>query len=130
MGLVIFKRYNNIGEALVAFSALEAGGFHPVFHTYHQAYLNGLEMLALGGVIVSMPTNEVAPANEWLKSTQAIPLTGDPIERQKYGRWKTAIFTGLMFLVIPLSLPILIPIWLHAKFVAAPKLEKRNAHVH
>jgi len=130
MDVVIFNKYNNIGDALVTFSALESGGFHPVFHTYHQSHLNGLEMLALGGIIVSMPSNEVSDAHRWLENIQTSPLVGDHIEHQKFGRWKTALFTGTVVFGIPLFLPILIPIWLHAKYIDVPKLEKRETHVH
>ena len=130
MGLVIFKRFNNVGEALVAFSALESAGFHPSWHTYHQAYVSILEMLALGGFIIELPAHEARDAITWLNKIKANPLpAAEPISFGRFGRWRTTIFTFMLtylwvipFLVLLPGLPII----LHAKYIAHPKLERKS----
>ena len=79
MSLVIFERYNNIGEALVAYAALEAAEFHPSWHTYHQGYLNNFELLAIGGLIIHIPFSEFDDAQSWLKGLKKEALISNEI---------------------------------------------------
>ena len=96
MSLVILKRYNNVGEALVAFSSLQAGGFNPFFHNYHHAHIAYMEMLAFGGLILLIPEQEYEYALIFVNSARAVePLEFDPLPVRKYGRWKST----LLFLV-------------------------------
>jgi hypothetical protein len=96
MSLVILKRYNNVGEALVAFSSLQAGGFNPSFHNYHHAHIAYLEMLAFGGLILLIPEQEYEHALTFVNSARAVePLEFDPLPVRKYGRWKFALLFSM-----------------------------------
>ena len=109
MSLSVFRRYNNIGDGLVEFSALKAGGFDPVFQNQHYAYAFSLEMLALGGLIILLPDSEADEANEYLTSIKSEPLDDyDPLPEKKYGQWVKASFVGGLSGLLPmLFLPIL-----------------------
>lgn len=114
MSATIFRRYLKIGEAEVAYSALQAGGFHPSFHNYHHAHYAYLEMIALGGIIVMLPKNEIHDAKEWLSYLQSRPNENyDPIFTQNYTMWKrsSALCLGMGFL-FPLPILFLPPLLL------------------
>ncbi len=90
--MVIFKKYNNISEALVVFSALEAAEFHPSWHNYHHAHIAYMQMLAFGGLIILLPASEVQDAKAWLAYLGENPVQdGDDLPRRKYGMWKHAL---------------------------------------
>lgn len=110
MSLSVFRRYNNIGDGLVEFSALQAGGFSPVFQNQHYAYTASLEMLALGGLIILLPDSQTHDARNYLTSLKAEPLEDfDPVPEEKYGQWiKASVLGGLSGAVLPMVfLPLL-----------------------
>ena len=87
--MVIFKRYNNIGEALVAFSALESAEFHPSWHNYNHAHIAYMQMLAFGGLIILVPSSELVDAKLWIRQLQQNPKQdGDNLPTRKYGMWR------------------------------------------
>ena len=147
MGLVIFKRYSDIGEATIAFSALEAAGFHPSWQNYNHANLANIEMIAFGGLIVQLPASEVADAKAWLSELREQPTQGgDAIPPKKRGLWhwfvskplllvaiwlvvlnaiifmdgSKPLFMLVALLIIPLSF------LLHAHYIAVPNSKRRQ----
>ena len=70
-----YRAYTSYGDSLVAFSALQAGGFHPLIANEIHTRSNHLHALALGGYRIYLPESELDDAAEWqgwLK-TQALP---------------------------------------------------------
>ncbi len=156
MSSVIFGRYNNLPEACVIFSVLEAGGFHPTFQNYHHAHIAALELIAFGGIILALPEQEFAEAKNFLDEQQATPITDfDPMKVRRFGMWKRGtifcLSSGLFLPYFFLAPEVLIVIWiaffaytgfqiasltsfwlfiplmlLHAKYVALPKLRQAN----
>ena len=107
MGLVIFDRYNNIGEALVVFSALEAAGFYPSWENYHHAHIAYLQIIAFGGLIINLPKNEHEAAHTFLRQCKSLPkLEGDDLPNRKFGMWRNVLamlsFKSPLFLFAPL----------------------------
>lgn len=108
MAMIEFQRYMSIGEALVVVSALEAGGYHPVYHNYHHAHNAYLQMMAFGGLIVLIPEQEYEAAQAWIDHIKSVPETEhDPITEHKYGMWKhaysiAAFHSGPALLFVPL----------------------------
>ena len=106
-----FASYYELGRAAVAFSALEAGGFHPVFANYSHANIAAMHIIAFGGITILLPEREIAPAAEWIDFLKENPLEADdPIPVRKYGKW----FSGtIMLMSAGLFLPILLmpPLW-------------------
>ena len=107
MGLVIFERYYNIGEALVVFSALEAAGFYPSWHNYQHAHIAYLEIIAFGGLIINIPKSQHEAAHTFLRQCKSMPkLEGDPIPDRKFGMWRNVLamllFKSPLFLFAPL----------------------------
>ena len=151
MGLVIFKRFNDVGQATIAFSALESAGFHPSWNNFHHAQMANIEMIAFGGMIILLPDTEVPDAKIWLENLQNRPLMdGDEIPEKKKGLWYMITSRPLLLLVLwlvqmnaimflrgPKPLFVLtalaiVPLsfLLHAKYIAVPKMERRRTHVH
>ena len=156
MRAVIFGQYNNLPEACVIFSVLEAGGFHPSFQNYHHAHIAALQLLAFGGIILIIPEQELVSAKKFLTDQQAAPITDfDPIKTRRFGMWKRATLFGLAFnIFLPLYFlapELLLVIWLaamayngldldiftitwifvpilllHAKYIAVPKLRENS----
>ena len=109
MSLVIFGKYMSIGKALVTFSALEAGGFHPTYHNYHHAHIAYMQMIAFGGLIIKIPEQEFEDAKAWIIHLQESPkLEGDDILERKFGMWRHTLaissFHSPLFLFSPLLL--------------------------
>lgn len=106
--LTPFRAFNNIGEGLVALSALKAGGFTPVFQNEHYAYMQSLEMLALGGIIIMLPDAQHEEAHDYMRFLAETTVeTGEPVAHKKHEGWlKSSVFAGL---VMPFLLPILAP---------------------
>lgn len=111
----LFSQHFDYGEGLAAFSALEAGGFHPNFENYHYATLAMIEMEALGGLKINLPEQEVNDAHEWLSFLRDNPITDfDVIERPQFGKAgrgiilsslnPLALFPWLPVLFLPLAL--------------------------
>jgi len=153
---VIFRRYNSLAEGCVVYSALEAGGFHPSFQNYHHAHVAALYLLAFGGIILTLPEQEIESAEQFVKALQSAPIEDfDPIKLRRFGMWKRGTLFGLTFSIfLPLFfLPpeILLLIWLgdfvynnfqfnllmsywlfiplillHAKYIAVPKLREKQ----
>ncbi len=104
--MVIFKRYNNIGEALVAFSALQSAEFRPVWHNYYHAHIAYMQMLAFGGLIILLPASEVQAAKTWLAHLRKNPAQdGDDLPKRKYGMWRhtlsIAAYNSPAILLVP-----------------------------
>lgn len=114
MSLTVFQSYNNIGDGLVAFSALKAGGFDPVFQNVHHAYAASLHMLALGGLIILLPEAQHDEAGEYIATLPDVASKDyDPIQTRSYGQWiKGTVFGTAVFGVFPLPLYWLPPLWL------------------
>lgn len=117
MRAVIFGRYNNLPEACVIFSVLEAGGFHPSFQNYHHAHISALQLIAFGGIILTLPEQELRSAKDFLADQQAAPITDfDPIKPRRFGMWKRATLFGFasgIFLPIMFLAPeLLMVIWI------------------
>lgn len=150
MGLVIFRRFNDVGQAGIVFSALESGGFHPSWNNYHHANLSNIEMIAFGGMIILLPETEVDDAKIWLENLKNQPiLEGDEIPEKKKGLWyvitsrpllllalwlillNVIVFSGGSGPLFALTAMAIIPLsfLLHAKYIAVPKIEERSPHV-
>ncbi|MEP3889752.1 MAG: hypothetical protein ABJN69_04745 [Hellea sp.] len=117
MKAVIFGQYNNLPEACVIFSVLEAGGFHPSFQNYHHAHIAALQLMAFGGIILLIPEQELLSAKKFLTDQQSAPITDfDPIRPRRFGMWKRATLFGLasgIFLPMLFLAPeLLMIIWL------------------
>ena len=109
MSLVIFNQYMSIGKALVTFSALEAGGFHPSYHNYYHAHIAYMQMIAFGGLIIQIPEHEFEDAKAWIIHLQERPeLEGDDIPERKFGMWRHTLamvsFNSPLFVFLPLLL--------------------------
>lgn len=112
MSLKLFSSHYNYGEALVAFSALEAGGYHPVFGNIHYCTMSFMEMEALGGVQILLPQHEHNDAKTWMTYIVKHPIKDfDPLPYRPYGRWfqvSTASFLAGFALLPLLFLPPLV----------------------
>ncbi len=112
MGLVIFKRYNNIGEALVAFSALESVGFHPNWNNYYHGHNELMAINAYGGNIIQIPSQEYRDAHLYLTNIKShARIEFDPCFDTSLTRLKHSLLfltTWAMWL-FPFSLLLLIP---------------------
>lgn len=64
MDLIKVYNTNNIPEIAVLKSRLEAAGLHPFVQNYEHAQMAHFDILALGGMNVLMPENEVEAALE------------------------------------------------------------------
>lgn len=90
-----FATYYELGRAAVAFSALEAGGFKPVFANYNHANMAAMHIIALGGITIMLPENKIADAADWIQFLKTQPLEDyDPITPRKFGMWKRATVFG------------------------------------
>jgi hypothetical protein len=92
---------------MVAFSALKAGGFNPIFQNLHSAQINMFEALALGGYWIFLPENEQEDARDWQDWLLKNPIkdSGSYIKQRHY--WGTAIFTSFITLNV-VAFPILV----------------------
>ena len=97
MRAVIFTRYNNIGEALADQSCLKAGGFSVEFHNYFHGINDYLSLLAFGGMLLTIPEQEYAEAQLFLKEMKRHPLPADlPVRNRRFGLWgRATVFFGL-----------------------------------
>lgn len=78
MSLVLAHKTNRPSEAIVIFSLLEAGGFHPSFQNYHHGYIAMGYLGALDGIQIMLPSQEIEAAKYYVKSVS--PLEDyDPI---------------------------------------------------
>ena len=101
---VVFATYQELGRAAIAYSALEAGGFHPVMADYQHANNAAMYILALGGIRIMLPEHELPDAIAWMTylKTQEIPAD-EPIPKRRFGQWFRATVMGLaIFTFIPL----------------------------
>ena len=84
MSLVLAHKTNNPANAMVIFSLLENGGFHPMFQNYHHGYIAIGYLGALGGINIMLPEQEVDDAKSFVSSVKEIedfdPLP-DPLVR-------------------------------------------------
>lgn len=79
--------------AVVDFSALQAGGFHPFLRDVHQCTMTPFHMYAYGGVKIDLPADEIDEAVAYIRNLRSEPITDfDPIEE------KPAKDLGLTFL--------------------------------
>lgn len=105
---LVFATYYELGRAAVAYSALEAGGFHPILAEHTHVSNAALYIYALGGLRVMLPENELESAREWMAflKTKEIYLD-EPIPRE---RLRTKIAGSVMSILLGFPLPIfLIP---------------------
>lgn len=84
---------NNPAEALVIYSLLQSGGFHPIIHNYYYGFISIAELIALDGLRIMLPESEVCSAREFIANTQPISDC-DPIpERPKRDILQASILT-------------------------------------
>lgn len=89
-----YKAYTSYGDVMVAFSALKAGGFNPIFQNLHAAHVNIFEALALGGFWIFLPEQEKADAREWQNWLKKNPIKDSDSTIRKKHYWGTAFFTA------------------------------------
>ena len=91
-----YRVYTSYGSSLVAFSALQAGSFHPLIANEVHTRANHFRALALGGYWIYLPEDELDDAAEWQAwlKTQALPDDDPTPERflQRRG-------SGLLYLI-------------------------------
>ena len=75
MGLAECRRFSLLPDALVARSALEAAGLHPIVFDQFRASIVWTEQIALGGVRLMVPEQELAPARAFLSDVHGAPPT-------------------------------------------------------
>ena len=67
------RRFPLLPQALVARSALEAAGLHPVVFDEFRAGVTGIEQFSLGGVRVMVPDQELVSARQLLAEIEGEP---------------------------------------------------------
>jgi len=78
LSLILAHKTNRTSEAIVIFSLLEAGGFHPSFQNYYHGYVAIGYLGALDGIQIMLPSQEIEAAKHFVESVN--PLEDyDPI---------------------------------------------------
>ncbi len=122
VGLVVFNRYNNIGDALIAFSALEAGGLHPSWHNYYHGHNALMEIIALGGCIIQIPAQEFQEARLHIANLQTQEIDDfDPLPstRLKFLKHSLLFLTTWQIYLFPFALLLQLPYKIAIGVVAA-----------
>lgn len=87
MGVQVIGVHNNLPEAAVMMSCLEAGGFHPVLHNYHHATMESLSIIEFGGITITIPAQALHAARDYVLHCQNNPITDyDPIKPRRFGK--------------------------------------------
>ena len=93
MGVVLFRNCNSLPEASVLFSCLEAGGFHPTFQNYNHANIAALQIIAFGGIGITIPQQELQEASAYIQFCEDSAIEAiedfDPIAERRFGKWKS-----------------------------------------
>ncbi len=72
MSLTLAHKTNRPSEAIVIFSLLEAGGFHPSFQNYYHGYIAIGYLSALDGIQIMLPSQEIQAAQDYVNSVKPI----------------------------------------------------------
>lgn len=120
-----YKAYTSYGDVMVAFSALKAGGFNPIFQNLHSAQINMFEALALGGYWIFLPDDEKDDALEWQRWLSKNPIkdSGTNIVQKQY--WGSTIVAALSYFYT-LVLPLIAIFWIVDK-VSRTLKKKRHS---
>lgn len=78
MALILAHKTNQPAEAVVIFSLLEAGGFHPTFQNYYHGFIAIGYLGALDGIQIMLPSQEIEEAKTYVHSAREI-TDYDPI---------------------------------------------------
>lgn len=79
MSLILAHKTNRPSEAVVIFSLLEAGGFHPTFQNYYHGFIAIGYLGALDGIQIMLPSQEIDAAKQYISSIKPIEEDHDPI---------------------------------------------------
>ena len=72
MSLILAHKTNRPAEAVVIFSLLEAGGFHPTFQNYYHGFIAIGYLDALDGIQIMLPSQEIDAAKLYINSIKPI----------------------------------------------------------
>ncbi|MDB2438618.1 hypothetical protein N9W89_07860 [Hellea sp.] len=81
MPLILAHKTNSPADAVVIYSLLEAGGFHPTFQNYYHGFIAIGYLGALDGIQIMLPSQEIEDAKVYIKETKAI-TDFDPIKNR------------------------------------------------
>ena len=81
MSLILAHKTNRPSEAVVIFSLLEAGGFHPTFQNYYHGFIAIGYLSALDGIQIMLPSQEIEAAKDYINSVKPIE-DYDPIQNR------------------------------------------------
>ena len=84
MSIILAHKTNRPSEAVVIFSLLEAGGFHPTFQNYYHGLIAIGYLGALDGIQIMLPSQEIEAAKIYINSIKPID-DYDPIP-DRWGR--------------------------------------------
>jgi len=79
MSLVECRRFPLLPQALVARSALEAAGLHPIVFDFWRASVFWTEQFALGGIRLMVPRQELEAARGLLSDLDPAPIARPPV---------------------------------------------------
>ena len=104
MPLILAHKTNSPANAVVIYSLLQAGGFHPTFKNYYHGFIAIGYLGALDGIQIMLPSQEVETAKAYIQTRE--PITDyDPIPN----RWvrdliqATVLTSNPLFFVFLLS---------------------------
>jgi len=81
LSLILAHKTNRPSEAVVIFSLLEAGGFHPTFQNYYHGFIAIGYLSALDGIQIMLPSQEIEAAKDYINSVKPIE-DYDPIQNR------------------------------------------------
>jgi len=105
-----YKAYTSYGGVMVAFSALKAGGFNPIFQNLHSAQINMFEALALGGYWIFLPEDEQAEALDWQDWLLKNPIKDSGTSIRKKNYWGSTILAAICYFYVTI-LPLIVILW-------------------
>jgi len=105
-----YKAYTSYGDVMVAFSALKAGGFNPIFQNLNSAQINMFEALALGGYWIFLPEDEQRAAIEWQNWLLKNPIKDSEASIRKKSYWVPTILAAVCYFYLTI-LPLIVILW-------------------
>ena len=104
MAMKKYKSYgtDEVSQAMIVLTSLEAGGFNPEFLNYNHKTGDLLPALSQHGLTLMLPAAEFEDATAYLKKQQSNSTQEfGPIEKPKFGKWRRIL---LVLLVAPVLL--------------------------
>lgn len=115
-----YKAYTSYGDVMVAYSALKAGGFNPIFQNLNAAQVNMFQALALGGYWIFLPEQEHDEAHDWQTWLRKNPIKDDDTTVKARQYWGAEAMSFILYG------PIFIMTWLAGLIWAILKIAYPN----